>query len=637
MRRGRDIQPVVYSPNLDVDSEQKLRGIFENAIVPIIAIGMDGRLIEANPAFLKLLCYEPSDLPNLDIHDLSSPQDPNMFDRVVAGEIDSYMVEKHYRRKDGQVLDVIVSASALKDPQGRLHSVVVVIQDMTQFKALERNLIEEKQLFESLLRNLPVGVTYVREAKIAYTNPAFCRIFGYSESEILGRSPDILFGPENPVKFEKNFPRLLRSKTRTLHSEMEAHNKTRERLFIEALTTVGYIDGQDCLIGIVNDITARKQLEARYRLLFEAANDIILMIDPEDLKIFDANPKAIEVYGYSRRELLKMSVMDITLAAPTKNSISGKTISETAWPVGVYPRVQARKNGEQIPVEVSSALVDWQGKKAIISIIRDVTEQRRLQQQLMQADKLASLGSLVAGIAHEINNPNNFITFNIPILEDYWKEVFPILDKYAEKNSEWILLGMTYPEFKTDVLKLLNNMEHGSDRINGIVSELRDFARIQRDEHRTPVDVHSMVNRVVTLTDKQVGKQVSSYQVEIASNLPEIIVNPARIEQMLINLILNAAQAADKKNSYVKLKVMQNLLKPNHILFEVEDNGCGIEEAVKSRIFDPFFTTKEGPEGTGLGLSISYGIVQDHGGQITVDSTPGIGTMVRVTLPVSRG
>lgn len=632
-------QQNVYSQESAVDSDQKLRGILENAIVPIIAIGVDGHLVEVNPAFLKLLGYLPEDLPSLNIRSLSSPEDPNMFDQVVAGKIDSYVVEKHYQCKDGHIVEVIVSASALKDSEGRLHSVVVVIQDMSKYKALERSLVYEKQLFESLLSSLPVGVNYIREGKIAYVNPAFCRISGYSESEILDQSTDIFFGPDSPIRIAADFPKLLRKEANTLHTEVEAKNKAGETLYIESITTIGNLEGQDCLIGIFNDITARKQLEARYGLIFEAANDSILVLDPMDLKIIDVNPKAIELYEYSRKELLGMSVTDITL--PNSSKDNGQSTDSTdneqiSWPVGVYPRIQIRKDGERIPVEVSSALTYWEGKKAIISIIRDVTEQRRLQQQLMQADKLASLGSLVAGIAHEINNPNNFITFNIPILEDYWKEAFPILDAYAANHPEWMLLGMTYTEFRLDVIKLLNNMEHGSERINNIVGELRNFARIQKDEFRALVDIHKLVDRVITLTGKQVGKLVKSYRVELADNLPEIPVNPARIEQVLINLVLNAAQAADKEDSYVLLSAKKDPLIPGQVVFAVEDNGCGMDDAVKARIFDPFFTTKDGVEGTGLGMSISYAIIQDHGGNISVTSLPGRGTTVNVTLPVGR-
>ena len=617
-----------------IDSEQMLRSIFDNAIVPIIVMEPSGRITQANPAFLDLLGYEPEDLPNLDIRNLSSPEDPAMFDQVVVGKIDSYVVEKHYRRKDGRKVDVIVSASGLRDKDGNLRCVVAVIQDMSICKALERNLIEEKLMFESLLHYLPVGVNYVRQGRIEYANPAFCRIFGYSEAEVLG-TPFNDFMPACLTAIRRNIGRLYSRDISVLRCEEEARNKNGQQIFIEAMATVGHIDGEDCLIIILNDVTLRKQLEARYSLLFESANDIVLVLEPDSLRIVDANRKATEVYGYTREELLQMTVKDLTLPQ-TKKKEGGKTASteEIEWPIGNYPRVQVKKNGEKVPVDVNSFEVEWQGQKAIVSIVRDVTEHRRLQQQLMQADKLASLGSLVAGIAHEINNPNNFISFNIPILEEYWKEILPVLDLYARQHPDWTILGMTYEEFRVDVLKLLNNMQHGSERINAIVSELRDFARIQRDEYRASVDVERLVNRVVTLTGKQVAKLVSSFEIDVEKNLPEIVVNPARIEQVLINLVLNAAQAADKEKSFVRLAARLNPANPEEIIFEVIDNGCGMDEYIKSRVFDPFFTTKEGPEGTGLGLSISYAIVQDHNGSITIESTPGEGTIVRVVLPV---
>jgi len=336
-------QPI-YSPENAVNSDQKLHGILDNAIVPIINIDVDGHLIEANPAFFKnLLGYLPEDLPTLNIKSLSSPEDPNMFDQVVAGEIDSYVVEKHYQRKDGQIVEVIVSASALKDPEGRLHSVVVVIQDMSKYKALERSLVEEKQLFESLLGSLPVGVHYVREGKIAYANPAFYRISGYSETEILGQSPDIFSGPDSPIKITEANPRFRHKEANTLHTEIEVLNKKGETLSIETITTLAHLEGQECVIGIFNDITARKQLEARYGVIFEAANDSILMLDPTDLRIIDANPKALELYDYSRKELMEMTVTDLTLpqsAKPTSlpADYPEPEPAEITWPVGVYPR-----------------------------------------------------------------------------------------------------------------------------------------------------------------------------------------------------------------------------------------------------------------------------------------------------------
>ena len=619
-----------------VISEQLLRGIFDNAIVPIIVIEPDGKISQANPAFLDLLGYDPEDLPETDIRELTAPSDPVVFDRVVAGEIDSYVQEKHYRRKNGSYIDVIVSASGLKDQRGNLRCVVAVIQDLSMTKALERNLFEEKRMFENLLQSLPVGVNYLREGRIEYANPAFCEIFGYAESEMPGRTLATLLMPPFFRKITDEINRLNKREVGIVRSEGEGRTKNGQRIYIEYIITLGRIDNNEVVIGIVNNLTLSKQLEARYKLLFEAANDIILVLSLNSRTIIDANNKALEVYGYSREELIGMRITELTLPA-VKTEDGSPASAQEEWPVGICNRIQVRKNGERIPVDVSSSLADWMGRKAIISIVRDVTEQRRLQQQLMQADKLASLGSLVAGIAHEINNPNNFISFNIPILEEYWKEVLPILDEHHQRNPGWTVLGMSYQEFRSDMLKLLNNMQHGSDRINNIVSELRDFARVEKDEFRAPTDVRKLINRVTTLTGKQVSKIIRSFSVEIEDGLPDVVMNPARIEQVLINLILNAVQAADKEDSYVRLDVRRNPANRSEVIFEVIDNGCGMDDKVRERVFDPFFTTKEGTEGTGLGLSISYAIVQDHGGRITIESAPGEGTTVQVMLPIRGG
>jgi len=620
-----------------VDSEQLLRAIFDNAIVPIIVIEPDGRISQTNPAFFQLLGYEPDEHPQLDIRKLSSVGDPSLFDRVVSGEIESYVQEKHYVHKMGDIIDVIVSASALKDKKGNLRCVVAVIQDITALKSLERSIREEKQMLEHLLHHLPVGVNYLRNGRIEYANPEFSRIFGYTPIEIIGYSLETLLFPSLYRKVNEDIQRLTSGEVDKVRLEGPARTKNGHNIFIETIITLGRIEDQDCIIGLVNDLTLSKQLEARYQLLFEAANDIILVLDPATLRIIDANPKAIEIYGYSRSELQRMTVREITELPSRREQPEVESEQIEEWPAGIYPRVQIKKNGEKVQVEVSSSLVDWQGRKSMISMVRDVTEQRRLQQQLMQADKLASLGSLVAGIAHEINNPNNFISFNVPILEEYWQEVLPILDQYAAKHKDWAILGMSYEEFRSDMLKLLGNMQHGSERISAIVSELRDFARVQKDEYRAWVDVEKLVSRVMTLTGKQVGKLVSKYEFEVSSELPEIFVNPARIEQVLVNLILNAAQAADKEQSFVRLRVFHNPRNREEIVFEVTDNGCGMDEVTRKRVFDPFFTTKEGQEGTGLGLSISYAIVQDHNGSINIDSAPGKGTTMQVLLPIAGG
>jgi signal transduction histidine kinase len=274
--------------------------------------------------------------------------------------------------------------------------------------------------------------------------------------------------------------------------------------------------------------------------------------------------------------------------------------------------------------------------------VRDNLEQRveehtaalkRTYNRLIQTERIASLGLLVAGIAHEINNPNNFITFNIPILRDYLQEIMTIVDSYAGGKENYELFGMPYPEFRKDLFKLLNNIEHGSNRISSTVSRLREFARPQGNENLRFVNLRPVIEQSIELCQSQVKKRVQILSVHIPQNLPLIHINPQIIEQVLINLVTNAAQAADKENSWIKVGVELGETEKDYIILEVKDNGCGISSKFDKEIFDPFYTTKGTEMGTGLGLYISKNLIESLDGRIEMKSKLGEGSTFRVILP----
>lgn len=267
----------------------------------------------------------------------------------------------------------------------------------------------------------------------------------------------------------------------------------------------------------------------------------------------------------------------------------------------------------------------------VVGVARDITNLKALQRQVLHNEKLASLGVMVSGVAHEINNPNNFITFNLPILADYLNAIMPLVDRQQDA-TESVWFGMAYDEFRADVFKLLENLQEGSRRINRIVDDLRTFAR-QKDRLRVqPIDLVEVVDKAVDLCR---GKVQSWTRLEVTRQLPRLQVHADAdiIHQVLVNLIINAAQACDKRDSWVRLKVYLDSLR-NTANIEVKDNGCGMPRRVLNRIFDPFFTTKEPGKGTGLGLSLSHNLLQSIGGQIDVRSEEGVGTAFTVALPL---
>ena len=263
----------------------------------------------------------------------------------------------------------------------------------------------------------------------------------------------------------------------------------------------------------------------------------------------------------------------------------------------------------------------------------DITSQKQMERQLIQSEKLASIGFLVSGVAHEINNPNNFITFNLPILKDYLNELAPIIDGYAEIHPDFEPFGMAYPEFREDLFKILDNIEHGSQRINKTVSELRDFSREKKEITKKPVDIKDVIEKAVSLSRGKVRRLVKTLTVSVPENLPRINSDPETIEHIVINLLINAAQASDKEDSEVVINVISGVVWQDHLVIEVKDNGHGMDEATVAKIFDPFFTTKPPGEGTGLGLSLCHNLASSLGGRIELESEPGKGSTFRLLLP----
>ena len=272
----------------------------------------------------------------------------------------------------------------------------------------------------------------------------------------------------------------------------------------------------------------------------------------------------------------------------------------------------------------------------VIIRVSDITERRLFERQVIQKEKISSLGVLVSSIAHEINNPNNFVSFNIPILRDYIQEIMPIIDEYAERHAGLEFCRLPYPEFRQDIFKLLDNLEHGSGRISSFVSNLRDFTQDQDKQPRSWVELENVIDRVLSICHSNIKNAVNSFIKNVPEHLPKIYTYPYTLEQILMNLLMNAAQAADKKDSWIKLSATVNDGSPGHIVIEVSDNGCGIDEDKRQKIFDPFYTTKSRLDGTGLGLYVCHTLVEGLKGRIEVESQPGEGSIFKVILPATQ-
>ena len=272
---------------------------------------------------------------------------------------------------------------------------------------------------------------------------------------------------------------------------------------------------------------------------------------------------------------------------------------------------------------------------------RDITEDRRIRQegelrlqQMLQSHKLTALGEVVAGVAHEINNPVSFIAYNIPLLEEMWNAVEPILASDGASHPDWGDKGISYVEVSMNMKEIIEEFKIASQRIKRVVSGLKEFARTDESVQKKPVQISEVIQGVLIIVGAQIRKTVSRLDRYIDSNLPPIQGQFQKLEQVIANLLINAHQSipADRKGRIVITGRYLERLKA--ILVEIEDNGAGMEQDILDHIFEPFYTTRRDKEGTGLGLSISYGLIKDHHGLIGVLSRPGLGSRFSVFLPV---
>ncbi len=262
---------------------------------------------------------------------------------------------------------------------------------------------------------------------------------------------------------------------------------------------------------------------------------------------------------------------------------------------------------------------------------RALEELRLHQARLVQADKMASIGILVSGVAHEINNPNGLVLLNLPILRDVYRDAEEVLEARYREEGDFLLGGLPYSRMRQEIPQMLEEMTDGATRIKRIVEDLKDFARPDVVDRMEPFALNAVVQAAVRLVEPSLRKATSHFSADYGPDLPLVRGNPLRIEQVVVNLLINACQALPGTDRAIALATAHDPA-TGTVVLTIRDEGVGIPPEHLSRLTDPFFTTKRESGGTGLGLSISAGIVQEHGGNLTFDSIPGRGTTVTLSL-----
>ena len=384
--------------------------------------------------------------------------------------------------------------------------------------------------------------------------------------------------------------------------------------------------------------------EEKYRTILYSIEDGYYEVDLEG-KLTFFNDSLCRMVGYPRDELMGMGYQHL-MKEETANNVfetfnevyrTGKAAKAFGWEL-------IRKDGTRRFVENSVSLIrDLEGQPiGFRGIARDISERKEAeeqakyhQQQLMQASKMVALGTLVSGVAHEINNPNNFIMLNTPILSEAWENALPILEDYYRENGDFVLGGMKYSEIRENIPGLFSGILDGSKRIKQIVDDLKNYVREERSDLTQPVDVNAVLESAVSLVSNMIKKATNHFSTDLADNLPTLRGNFQRLEQVMINLLQNACQAIPDNRRGIRVSTRFDRSR-GCIVVTVEDEGTGIPLEILPHIRDPFFTTRHDKGGVGLGLSISSRIVEEHGGTMDFTSEPGKGTTVSVLLPAHR-
>jgi len=351
----------------------------------------------------------------------------------------------------------------------------------------------------------------------------------------------------------------------------------------------------------------RSALERRLARLTRRAHDMVILAD-DGQRIVDVNDLAVELLGYPRAELIGMSVRDLRDPA-TLADYDDRLRQEVDQGAAMFETRYRRKDGSTFPALVSVHAEVHGGRRHFEAIARDISEKKRLEAQLLLADRMASVGTLAAGVAHEINNPLSFVLSNLDFA----------LDELRRARAD--------PE----VLRALGDAKDGGARVREIVRDLKTFSR-PLDDVRRPIDVRRVLQSAIGLASNEIRHRAQL--VVDPGDVPPVAASEHRLGQVLLNLLVNAAQAIPEGNPAANVVRATTSTAPDgRAVVEISDTGVGIPPEVLPRIFDPFFTTKPVGVGTGLGLSICHGLVTQLGGEVSVESAPGRGSTFRVALP----
>ncbi len=528
--------------------------------------------------------------------------------------------QQRARRKDGSEFPAEVSLSPVQSASGP--SVIATVRDLTEHRRVEAALHQSAITLESIGDAV---IATDRQRRVALMNRRAEELTGWSAAEARGRPID-----EVVTLFDERTGGRLSPTCIASEAGLDGPLLLRSRLGIERTISdslariTDSVGDEHGLVLVFRDVTDARRAELSLRRSRRDLQEIVDKI-PEGVLISDgllvafANPVLARWLGYAAGELAG-SRLD-TLVAPEDRPLLAATITPGPGDADAAAQVELRflrKDGTLATLALTPMqAIEYEARPCYLSLAHDVSEQRALQAQLILADRMASIGMLAAGLAHEINNPLTSVIGNLD---------FAI----AAARSPLVRgAGRLASQLLSDLLEA----RQAAMRIRDIVRDVKILSHANHDE-RGPVDVNRALEAAARIA--RVEFRHRAHIIEDYGDVPAVTANESRLGQVFLNLVVNAFQAVGTGSDHGEVRLRTRVDSGSHVVVEVADNGHGMTKEVLARIFTPFFTTKPVGVGTGLGLSISHAIVTALGGELTAESTPGSGSVFRVRLPIAK-
>jgi len=612
-------------------SEASYRAIFEASEDAIFVHDLDtGKILDVNDKACRIYGYSYGEMLEATVGDLSSGTPPytqedaqRLIGRAVAGEQLNF--EWHRKNRDGSLhwdevfarrvaiagIDRILvhtrEITARKEAEEKLRA------SEQQYRSANRMLRESEAFKTSIVDNSLLGVITINEqGQVVEFNPAAVTMFGHDKKMAIGCDLAELIIPEKyRVDHRKGLANYLKTGEAQVMGkrlELSAMRADGSEFPIELSISVNRIGDINYFTAFIADLTDKKDAEAalrasaeQYQSIFNAASDAMILWDGEGHMV-DANPAAWEMGGYTREEILSKPFKSHIHPSSHESYEQFKNdIATVKWAATETKAI--RKDGTVIDLESRSIPTPYQGKPHILTISRDVTEQKKVAEELArqrealrQSEKLSAMGELLAGVAHELNNPLAILMGRAALLEN--KTTDPSMQEEVEKISA------------------------AAERCGRIVRTFLAMAR-QKMPERKPANINDVISSAIDLLGYNLRTSGIKLKTKLDKSLPKLNMDTDQIGQIIINLLVNAQHVLTEQPQ-PRLITLETGRSEDGIYCRISDNGPGIPTDVQQRIFDPFFTTKDKSKGTGIGLSVSLSISREHGGKLSYeDNEPG--------------